>query len=108
MFKLDPCPEFSEDVKLSRPGEEPGVVRFRFRHKTREQFKAWMASAKGRKDSEYLLEVVAGWEGVGKSKDEPTPFSAEAFAELINKFPASGQEIFAAYGRALHESRTGN
>lgn len=109
MFKLCPVPEFTADVPLTRPGEpQPVTVRMRFRHKSRKAFKAWLASASGREDADYLLEVLVGWEGLGDAEGQPLEFSRDALAQLLDLFPASGQEIFQAYGRALHESRTGN
>lgn len=109
MFKLDPCPEFTAEVQLTRPGEaKPGTLRLRFRHKTRKQFKAWMASAAGREDPDYLLDVLLGWEGMADADGKPIEFSREALEQLLDAFPAAGQEIFVAYGRELHESRAGN
>lgn len=109
MFKLNAAPEFTADVQITRPGEaKPGTIRFRFRHRGRKSFKAWLETASGRDDPDYLMEVVAGWEGVVDADGQPIEFSREAFAQLLDAFPAAGQDIFLAYGKALHESRAGN
>lgn len=110
MFKLDPCPEFAADVKITRAGEsEPGIVRFRFRHRGR---KAYLALLRGdgddRGDVERLLDIVAGWEGVCDASDAPIEFTPDAFSSLIDLFPAAASDILIGYGRALHESRAGN
>lgn len=105
MFKLQPNPTFTAKVFLSIPGEtQPKAVRFTFRHKTREQFKAWLESLEGRQDKETLLDIVAGWDRA----DIDCDFSAEAFAALLDNFPASGSEIFDAYRREALESRRKN
>jgi hypothetical protein len=109
MFKLNANPEFTADVQITRPGEpKPGTIRFRFRHMGRTAFKAWVETAGGRDDPDYLLDAVAGWEGVTDASGQPVEFSREALAQLLDAFPAAGQDIFVAYGKALHESRTGN
>ena len=109
MFKLVPSPESTVDVPITRPGEDkPGTLRLRFRHKSRKEYKAWLDTAAGRDDSGYLLDVVVGWEGVEDAEGKPVPFTPEAFASLVDQFPAAGIDIFKAYGKALHESRTGN
>lgn len=103
-FQLDPAPEFSADVQITRPGEaEPGVLRLTFRHKGRKAFKAWLEGAKDKDDAPWLLEVVAGWDTAAHGD-----FTPERFAKLVDDYPASASEIWTAYGKALHESRAKN
>jgi hypothetical protein len=109
MFKLAPCPEFTADVPTTRPGEDkPGTLRLRFRHKSRQEYRDWLAKHSDSDVVDGLLEAVCGWDGVEDDEGNQVPFSREAFARLLDLFPASAIDILKAYGRALHESRTGN
>lgn len=109
MFRINPAPTFRAKVPLTVPGEDKrGLVEFVFRHKTRQQFAAWWEAIEGRKDADILADVVAGWEDVIDEQGEPVPYSPEALALLIDRFPASAAEILLAYRRGLWESREKN
>lgn len=114
MFKLCPAPTFAAPVNLTVPGEsEPGVVVFTFKHMGREALAEWMArpsqmDGKPVTDVEYLGQVIAGWSGVSDDAGQPAPCTPQALDALLDAYPASGREIFAAYVKALTESRAKN
>ncbi len=108
-FRINPAPTFRVKVLLTVPGAESrGVVEFEFRHKGRTEFAAWWESVDGRKDAEILADVVAGWSDVIDEQGNQVPYSAEALAQLVDRFPASALEIQAAYRKALWEAREKN
>ncbi len=110
MFKLQPNPTFSAKVEIPVPGADaPATLPLVFRHKGRKAAQAWVESAPGRQDIDFLMEIVADWgaEVVGED-GQPQAFSREAFDRLLDEYPASGQAIFNAYLRELGEARRGN
>lgn len=109
MLKLIPDPVFSARVNLTVPGKtEAAVVEFEFRHKGRAGLKAWMENAGGKSDTALLGEVISGWSGVTDPNGNDVPYSPERLEELLNVYPAAGQEIMMGYVFALTESRAKN
>jgi hypothetical protein len=116
MFKLIPNPTFTADVSLTRPGEDvPGKVKFTFKALGNKDFKAWLDGAQPANnggavaaDADFLGQVVTDWDGPVDETDAAVPFSAPAFAGLLDAYPASGLEIYTAYLKARMESRAGN
>jgi hypothetical protein len=108
-FRIVPSPTFRVKVPLSVPGADArGVVEIEFRHKGRAGYAAWWDSIGQRGDAEVLDEIIAGWSDVIDDKGEPVAYSAEALALLLDRFPASGLEILAAYKKALWEAKEKN
>lgn len=111
-FHFVPAPEFFGDVSVTVPGSQAlATLRLKFKHLGREALAEWVAKP-GRdgvaNDAEYLGAVVVGWEGVKDDQDRDVPFGQAALASLLDAYPASGREIFAAYVSALTESRAKN
>lgn len=108
-FRIVPSPTFRVKVPLTVPGAAgPGVVEIEYRHKGREAYAAWWDSIGARGDAEVLDEVIAGWTDVIDDRGEPVAYAIDALRLLLDRFPAAGMEILAAYKRALWESREKN
>jgi hypothetical protein len=108
-FKIEPNPQFAADIKITRLGEtDPGVITFTFCHQGRVALKTWIDQVVEQGDAPLLAQVIAGWNGVVDGDGQAVAFSAEALAQLLDAFPAAGEEIFLGYLKALRESRAKN
>lgn len=109
-LRLVPAATFDAPVKLTVAGaSEPAVVLFIFGRKNKAELRDWIATAKDRADPDFLGEVVKGWRaGVLDEHEQLVPFTPEAFAQLLNQYPASGTEIYEQYLAAYHEARAKN
>lgn len=109
-LRLVPAPTFEAPVKLTVAGSpEPAVVLMVFARKSKTELRAWQESGAGRADPDFLGEVVKGWRaGVVDELEQPVPFTPEAFAALLDAYPAAGSEIFTQYLAAYHEARAKN
>ncbi len=117
-MRIDPNPTFPAKVGLTVPGQAaPAELALVFRHKGKEALQAWMrggqpgqgeAAAPPRSDADFLGEVVAGWSGVQDAAGADVPYTPEAFARLLEAYPAAAGEIYRAYLRELTESRLKN
>lgn len=112
MFRLDPNPTFTAPVLLARPGDEPPVkVSMTFKHKTWRELNAWLARwGEYSNDVDFVGEVIHGWgpEFVQGPEDTPVPYSTEALAQLLDRFPRAGLDIVRDYRKGLGDARAGN
>lgn len=109
MLKISPAPTFEFDAQISVPGsDQPGTIRLTARHKGRAALAAWIESAGGRKDAEFLGSVLAGWSGVLDEHGAEVPYSERALGDMLDAYPACGRELFEQYLAALTESRRKN
>lgn len=115
MIKINPDPQFSDDVEITVPGQkETGTLPLTFKYRTRDAYIAWVSTFSGektgkksgkevepRKHIDIFQEFVIGW-----GLDDPfTPENAEIF---LGNYPAAFDEIIRAYSRLLFESRVKN
>lgn len=109
-LRLVPAATFDAPVKLTVAGaSEPAVVVFVFARKSKSELRQWMEGGAGRPDPEFLGEVVKGWRaGVVDEAEQPVPFSPEAFAALLDAYPAAGTEIYHQYLAAYDGARAKN
>jgi Phage tail assembly chaperone len=107
MFRLQPNPTFTAEVKISTP---QGVVplKLEFKHMGKKALGEWTEASKGKPDIEVLGPVVSGWSDVFDCNGEPVPFSYDALAQLLGDYSPAAREIFMAYVLALTESRSKN
>lgn len=103
MFKIKANPTFPATVKIRAPGGDVQDLKLVFRHKRKDDVKAFFVEAaeKSRKDEECLLDLIESWEA-------DQPLSVESLAELTQNYPASAQAIFTAYMQELIDARLGN
>lgn len=104
IFKLNPDPTFEAPVVIAVPGKPAAKLRLIFRHKTRDEAKAFFerAANSDEKESTQLLEIVAGW------VDVDAEFSEVALGQLLQNYHSAAQAIFEAYTGALTQARRGN
>ena len=106
MFALQPKPTFKAEVTIATPGGNEGKIKFEFKHMGKKALKAFFESIgegeTARQDSEALLDLVAGWEGVDEK------FSPEALDALLDNYPSASQAIFTTYHKALIEGKVKN
>lgn len=106
MLKINPAPTFEFDAQLTVPGQaQSAVVRITAHHRGREALQAWIDSAAGSADAQFLGAALADWSGVLDAAGAPMPYSAQALAQLLDAYPAAGRELFEQYLGALTESR---
>lgn len=128
MFKLNPAPTFVAQVPLSVPGQaEPVPLAITFKHKTRPAFAQWHARAHSMPDAvptgaslseiarvvteqdvDVLKEVIEDWSGLVGSDGAPVPYTVANLRELLDNYPASAREIYAAYKAELTEAKRKN
>lgn len=109
MLKTIPDPKFVHDVSLTVPGKkDPVKVSVTWRHKTQDEYKAWIASASdfakdgGGGDVGFLGLVMCDWSGFDH------PYSQTALADVLQNYHAAGREFLDAYRTGLVESRAKN
>lgn len=120
MFRITPNPTFTVDVPLSVPGSDtPVAIKITFRHKTRAQLAEYQARAyelavqadapdAQEQFAAYVGEIVEGWIGVVGADDKPLPFTPANLAQLLQAYPAAGNEIVRRYTQQLSHARAGN
>lgn len=107
MLKVIAAPTFQGTARITVHGQaEPALIRVTWKHKSREEYDAWLASAasfadKGG-DAAFLCEVMADW------GDVDMPFSQANLNTLLGQYAASGGELLAAYQSDLLASRIKN
>lgn len=102
VFKLNPEPTFRATVAIPVAGAESAELEFEFRHKTRDEAKAWFASFAGRSEADCLMDIVAGWHNC------EAVFGKEALETLLQNYAQAGNAILAAYASELIGARLGN
>ncbi|AQW29527.1 phage tail assembly chaperone [Ralstonia syzygii subsp. celebesensis] len=108
MFSINPKPTFAAEVAIPVAGGGTEKLQLVFKHKTRDEVKAFFAQAGAgagaddQSDADVLLEIVAGWE------DVDVPFSREALDQLVQNYPSAPRAIFDTYLAELTGQRRGN
>ncbi len=128
MFKLNPAPTFVAQVPLSVPGQaEPVPLSITFKHKTRPAFAEWHARAHQMPDAapvgaaiadiarsvtqhdvSVLKDVIEDWSGLVGADGAPVPYTVANLGDLLDNYPASAREIYAAYKAELTEAKRKN
>lgn len=109
MLKINPSPTFEFVAQITVPGQDAlGSLRLVGKHKGRSDITRWMESASGGADATFLMGALGGWFDVQGDDGAQVMFSESALDCLLDKYPASGKEIFEQYLNALVESRRKN
>lgn len=103
MFDIDVAPTFTADVKFHQAGkEEPAVIKFEFRHRTKAELGVYITGMKGKPDLDLVMDLAVGWEGVSK------PFDRASVTQLLENFGGVAQAVWDTYYRELLPARLGN
>ena len=109
MFKINPHPNFTADVKVPVPGaDKPAVLTLTFKHMGRAAVKTWLANSAGLGDLELLSQVIESWRGVEADNGAPVPYSPSTLATLLDAYAGAGNAIFDAYLAELSGGREKN
>jgi hypothetical protein len=103
-LKLTAAPTFDAPVEVPQLGGEKVPVRFTFKHRTQDEFRAMMKADEAgdqREDEVVVMEVACGWE----LAEEFTPENVRTFCQ---HFTGAGPAIAAAYLKAFAKARLGN
>lgn len=100
-FSLTPNPTFKRDVAIPVPGGKTASINFTFKHKTRDEFKAFLEGLEGREDVDIILEVASGW-GLEDAFDE------DNVTELTQNYLGSARAVLDTYVSELAGARKGN
>ena len=99
---LNPAPTFTAPVKIPVPGySEPAEVVFTFKHRTKEQYNAFLDQVKDMEDVEAIKAVATAW-GL------PDNFSDENIALFVQNYIAGGRSVIETYLTELTKARAGN
>lgn len=104
MFQINPSPTFKATVKIPAPGGESFDLRVIFKHRTRDDLKAYWADATAGKmqDLPAVMAILDGWEDVS---DE---FSEEAVGKLLQNYHGAAAALFQSYLKELTQASLGN
>lgn len=100
-FSLTPNPTFKADVEIPVPGGKTATINFTFKHKTRDEFKAFTEGLDGRGDAEIIQDIAAGW-GLDDA------FNDKNIEALTQNYLGAGLAIVNAYVSELAGARKGN
>lgn len=105
----------SGDVQITVPGSDKlGELKVTYAYMTARQHDAWRDKAiddalSGRRTMTQILgEIITAWDGLEGEDGQPVAYSVAELDDLIDRFPASGGELFRGYTRVLTESRVKN
>lgn len=108
MFKLIPDSTFKAEVKLTVPGQaKPVPVEVEFRHKGRAALKTWLENTAGKSDADLLDEIIADMP-LSDADGHMLAYTRDRLEQLLDRYPASAQELTRDYVLALTESRSKN
>lgn len=100
-FTLNPNPTFKEKVQMPVPGAGLVPVEFTFKHKTRDEFKAFLDGLADRDDLDVIMEISSGWE-------LEEPFDREHVGQMAERYIGSTHAVVTTYMEALTKARVGN
>lgn len=100
-LKLVANPTFKAKVGIPVAGGEPVEVELIFKHRTKKDLEAFIASREGKDDTDTFMEMVEGW-----NLDEP--FNRENAETLLQNYIGAALEIFRAYLDELVKAKQKN
>lgn len=94
-------PTFKKKVGIPVAGGEPAEVEFTFKHRTKDELRAFVTEMEGKKDADVGMSIVQGW-------DLDEPFSCAALEKLFQLYIGAPVVIYDAYLNELTKARAGN
>lgn len=98
---LNPDPTFNAKVEIHVPGKEPAEVVFTFKHRDRDELKAFAEAMKDMKDVDVIMNMAIAW-------DLTDPFTPDSIALLVKKYFTAAAATFNAYLRELTGAKEKN
>ena len=104
MFIIKAPPHFDHAVSITGSGGAEQVLLCKFRHRTRDEFRAFMApeATAGRSDIDTVMQMLVGWDQVD------TEFSREAVEALLQNHHQAALELAISYAEGLVGGRAKN
>ena len=78
------------------------VLDLEFRHKRKDELKAWFDTISGISDIDSMLDIIVNWHN---HDDE---FSKESLEELMQEYPLAAQAILRKYTEEVTGAKLGN
>ncbi len=100
-FSLTASPTFKCKVPVPIPGDKPFDIEFTFKHRNRDDFKAFIENLEGKEDVDLILDCASGWE-------LEDAFDKKNLELLTQNYIGSGREIIETYIKQLASARLGN
>jgi hypothetical protein len=98
-------PTFLATVQIPVPGTYPEPVKFTFKHRSKDELRAFMKAQDDAdpkmEDIDLVMSMAEGW-------DLDDPFNRENVDRLLQKFHAAATAISTSYIRELTQARLGN
>lgn len=94
-------PTFEEKVGIPVPGKGVVDVMFTFKHRTKDEFKKFIAESKDVDGVEYVLKVASGWEFTDD-------FNKKNIAMLLQNYHGAENAIATTYTKSLIGARVKN
>jgi hypothetical protein len=95
------APTFKAPVSIPIAGGAPVDVDFTFKHRTKDEMTAFVASREGKSDAESLMEMVVGW-------DFAEVFTPEAAATMLQNYLGAGVNVYVKYIDELTKAKVKN
>lgn len=104
MLRLKANPTFKAPVKIPVAGGEPVEIKIEYKHKTKDEYDAFILAEKGKKrsDEEAIMDLAVGWEGVEGE------FNAENLHTFCQQYHGAASRIAQTYIEELTQYRSGN
>ncbi len=101
ILKLTANPTFKATVAVPVAGEDSVDVKFTFKHRTKTDMDAFMASRENVPDIDTFMEMVVGWE-------LPEDFNRENALILLENHIGAALSAYRTYIDELYKSKLGN
>ena len=98
---LTASPTFTAKVAIPVPGGKAVPVEFKFKGRTKDEFKELLEGMAEREDVEAILEVASGW-------DLEDVFNEDNVEKLVQNYIGSAKAILEKYITELSAARLGN
>lgn len=100
-LNLTASPTFTAKVMIPVPGAKPAPVEFKFKGRTKEEFKDFLESMSSLEDGEAIMEIASGW-------DLEDAFGEANVEKLVQNYIGSAKAILETYITQLTSARLGN
>lgn len=100
-LSLSANPTFESTVQIPVPGGKPAPVKFKFKAKTKDDFKTFLESLADRSDVDVILEIACGW-------DLDDAWGKDTVVQLEQNYIGATKAVLETYIKDLSGARLGN